>query len=304
MKKILLFGLVGLIGLFFTNCTKDLQNNTEGTLEGGYVTVDNANINYVVGDGGAYSFNLFAHQNIDYDIVKINIYKSAEIFSASEKKLLVSNEILSESINVAGTDRLTVTSKKYAYTDLINGLTIGGNPLPASDGQLSIGDKFVFRIESELANGNKVQQSFKVNMVVSTRYAGTYICTDLKYYRLGVLSPSYWLDAELVIKSIDAITYEYDWGSTIGWTGPLYFQVDGDGNITYPAEWNGKAQVLNGQPLITCDRNLSDLANVPCNGSNKVIKDDINGKDQLILTYGYYTAGSGPREFTETLVKK
>lgn len=304
MKKILYIGFVAIWGLMFTQCTTEPQDITEGAVEGGYVEVDNPNLNYVVGDGSTYSFNSLVFQNAEFDVTKLLIYKSAAIFQSSDNTTHVSNEILAETIDVPGTDRVTVASKAYSYADLIDGLTVNGGPIPAEDGQLTIGDKFIFRVVSELADGSTHQQSYTVNMTVSTRFAGTYICNELEYWRIGVQSPSYWLGNELVVKSIDAITYEYDWGSTIGWTGPLYFQVDGDGNITYPETWNGVAQTLNGQPLITCDRNLGDLANVPCDGSNKVIKDDVNGKDQLVLTYGYYTGGSGPREFYETLIKK
>ncbi len=304
MKKLLYVSFVVVFGLLLSQCNKEPQDNTEGAKEGGYITVDNANLNYVVGDGSSYSFNMTVHQNADFKVSKIHLYKSAVIYDKIDSVSVTTNEILEKTIDVSGSDPITLNSGDFAYPDLIAGLTVNGTALPESDGELSIGDKFVFRVVSELSDGSKYQQAYKVNLTVSTRFAGTYVCTDLTYFRIGVQSPSYWLGHELVIKSIDAITYEYDWGSTIGWDGPLYFQVDGDGNITYPDEWNGVAQTLNGQPLITCANNLSDLSNVPCEGSNIVIKDDVNGKDQLIMTYGYYTSGSGPREFHEVLVKK
>lgn len=303
MKKISIIALLAAFALVFTHCEMVYDDNTAGFKEGGLITSSKALLNYVVGDGGTYSFDMLVHQNPDFKVKEVNIYKSARIADTSGV-IQKSNEVLAETVTVDGTVNTTVNSSDYAYADLIKDLTIDGNPLPASDGQLSIGDQFVFRIESVMENGDAFQQSFTVQMTVSTRYAGTYICTALQYWRIGVQSPSYWLGHELVIKSIDAITYEYDWGSTIGWDGPLYFQVDASGNITYPDTWNGVAQTLNGQPLTTCVANPGDLSNVPCTGSNVVIKDDVNGEDQLILTYGYYTGGSGPREFHETLVKK
>jgi hypothetical protein len=82
-----------------------------------------------------------------------------------------------------------------------------------------------------------------------------------------------------------------------------YFQVN-DGVISYPLEWAGAAQLLNGQPLITCQTNPNDLINV-CGepGANTVVNDDVEGKDQLIMALGYYTAGSGPRQFYQVLEK-
>lgn len=288
--------------LLFVSCEEDLQNNTGGTPEGGLVRTSNSALNYVVGNDGTYSFDLQVQQNPDYSVKEINIYKSA-VIADSDSTQAISNEILQETVTVEGDKNIVLRSSEYSYADLTEGLTINGNALPASDGELNIGDRFIFRIESVMENGDKFQQNYEVEMTVSTRFAGKYVCTDLTYYRIGVESPSYWLGNELQIKSIDAITYEYGFGETIGWDGPLYLQIDADGNITYPEEWNGEAQTLNGQPVTTCDRNPGDLTNVACDGSNIVIKDDVNGADQLIMTYGYFTGGSGPREFKETLVK-
>ncbi|MEZ4907645.1 MAG: hypothetical protein R2771_08435 [Saprospiraceae bacterium] len=306
MKKIIIFSLVILSGLFFTNCSSELQDNTAGAVLGGYVTVDNANLNYVVGDGGTYAFDMLTHENSDYDIKSVKIYKSAVIYDAASDSILTTNEVLSETIDLSSNTNTKVSSKAYSYADLIEGLTLNGNSLPASDGDLSIGDKFEFRIETVMANGETYQQAYTVNMTVSTRFAGTYLVTAGSYYRLGVLSADMWVGELMVIESIDAKTYRWtDWGAASGWTGNnLYFVVEDDGTITYPAEWDGVAQTLNDQPLTTCESNASDLSNVNCAGSNYVIKDDVNGKDQLLLVHGYYTAGSGPREFDFTLVKK
>lgn len=302
MKKIIYIGLLAITGLFLSQCTTDLQDNTEGAQEGGIITTGSSSLNYVVGNDGTYGFDMLVQQNSEFPVSQVNLYKSAQLNVDGENKL--SNEILVETIDVGGVVPVTINSKEYAYADLIDGLTIDGAPLPATDGELTIGDKFIFTIESVMASGEKFQQAYKVNMTVSTRYAGTYTCVDMQYWRIGVQSPNYWLGHELVVKSIDAITYEYDWGSSIGWDGPLYFQVDADGNISYPAEWDGVAQTLNGNPLTTCATTPADLSNVPCAGSDIVVKDDVNGADQLIMTYGYFTAGSGPREFYDVLVKK
>ncbi len=307
MKKIIYLSLVLLFAVMLAQCTKEPQNIMEGAKEGGYVTVDNANINYVVGDGKAYSFTSFVHQNSEFDVVKLHIMKSARIYQQADSSVHSSNEIEAEVIDVEGTDRINVASKGYSYADLIEGLTIDGNPLPTSDVSLNIGDKFVFRIVAEMADGSLHQQSYTVNMTVSTRYAGTYIITEGAYYRLGDLSADMWVGGEAIIESVDATTYRYyEWGILSGWDGNvLYFQVDSEtGKITYPAKWNGEDQKLNGQPLTTCETTPGELSNVNCNDYNVVVNDDVEGKDQLKMTYGYLTAGSGPREFQFVLTKK
>jgi hypothetical protein len=141
-------------------------------------------------------------------------------------------------------------------------------------------------------------------MSVSTRFAGTYSVIEGFYFRLGVDQGPMWTGENIVIKSVDAITYEwYAWGELSGW-GPysFYFQIDPVTNaITYLPD-----QTLNDQPVITPYANPGDLSNViPLAGANinSAIKDDVEGKDQMNMCYGYYTGGSGPREFYFLLEK-
>jgi hypothetical protein len=55
---------------------------------------------------------------------------------------------------------------------------------------------------------------------------------------------------------------------------------------------------------MTCSIN-NGFTVLTCNNTTSLAEpDDVNGKDVLNLTVGYLTAGSGPREFFEKLVKK
>lgn len=309
MKKIIYIGLLAITGLFLSQCTTDLQDNTEGAQEGGLISSNNNSLNYVVGNDGTYSFDMLVQQNADFPVSQVNLYKKAQINVDGENKL--SNEILSESIDVGGVVSTSIKSKEYAYADLIDGLTIDGTPLPASDGNLTIGDKFIFRIESVLSNGNKFEQSFTANMTVSTRFAGRYLVLEGEYFRLGANNGggTMWVGGEVIISSVDAQTYKFEeWGAISGWTGNvLYFQIDpSTSEIIYPAEWDGVAQTLNGEPLMTPQTHASDMTSViPIAGAdiNTAIKDDAEGKDRLNMCHGYYTGGSGPREFYFLLEK-
>ena len=109
----------------------------------------------------------------------------------------------------------------------------------------------------------------------------------------------------MLIESVDATTYrvvEY-FGAFNG--NEYYFQIDENDKITYPAETpDGDAQTGNGEPMTTCALNPGDLTNVPCGAdTNIVIRDDVSGKDRLVMTFGYFTGGSGPREFYQVLEK-
>lgn len=301
MKKYKFLFFLLILGVVFTQCTIEPQDNTEGAMEGGQIIMDNASFNYVVGDGSAYDFSMLVLQNEDFPVAKVQLYKSALITVDGVQQ--ATNEVLAEEITVDGTDPVNITSSGYDYAALIDGLTVGGNPLPASDGELSIGDRFIFRIVSVLENGNEFQQAYQVNLTVSTRFAGKYRFVEGVYYRLGVLTSAgdYWFD-EYQFESVDAVTYKMI-GMCAWLDNELYFQILEDGTIHYPLEWNGAGQLLNGAPLITCVENPADMTNVNCGQSDYVVKDDVNGKDRLYMSFGYFTPGSGPREFYQVMEK-
>jgi len=279
-------------------CDSEDDLVTENAKEGGLIDILNPNLNYVVGSTNAYSFTLFVYQG-EVKTKKLYFYRS--YFNSADT--LNSNEVLDATVDITSDVQHKVTSNSYYYADLIKDLTVNGVPVTAVDGELSIGDKFIFRIVAELSDGRLVEQAVKVNLTVSTRYAGTYKFIQGEYFRLGVLTDqgSYW-DPEYVIESVDAITYKMigmcAWPDNV-----LFFQVDASGIISYPPEWAGAAQILNDMPLITCADNLTDMTGVHCESSNYVINDDATGKDRLIMSFGYYTTGSGPRVFYQVLEK-
>jgi len=305
MKKyIYILSLVALIPFLLPQCDSEDDLVTKGALEGGLMDILTPSINYVVGNTNSYNFSMKVYQgNIKTE--KVALYKS--FYSVKDDTTggsPWSNEVLESTIDI--TDNLTnfITSPGYYYADLIDGLTFKGKALPASDGALNIGDAFFFRVVTSIDDGREVEQSTKVKLTVSTRFAGKYRTAKAEYYRLGVLTytEADW-PSEISIESVDAITYKM-----VEYMGPfdgntLYFQIDAAGKISYPLKWAGADQVLNDQPIITCTDNAGDMTNVHCGESNRVVKDDVGGKDRLIMSIGYYTPGSGPREFYQVLEK-
>ena len=194
-----------------------------------------------------------------------------------------------------------MVNMSFSYTDLISGLTVGGEPLPANETELNIGDFWNLRVESVMDDGAAIQQKSPVKMTVSSRYAGTYTVAVGEYYRIGVPRPDVAWPSTMVIESVNATTYRQ-----VEYFGPfngnvLYFTII-DGVIDYPAEFDGEAQMGNDLPLITCTRDAASMTNVHCETSNVVVDDDAGGEDKLIMSYGYI-ADSGPREMYQELVK-
>lgn len=318
MKKILYIFSIAILGVFLVQCDKEFDDIvTENAKIGGLIDVSSAAQNYVVGDGASYSFDLYLNQNADASIKTVNVYKSfssvavawsvpADHTEADSIPAKTSNEVLQETFSVSNGESHWISVAAMDFTALTANLLVDGNALPASDGDLRIGDSFNFTVEAILNDGRTVTQAYEVKMAVSTRFAGTYTIVAGSYFRIGVdQGADFQVGETALIESVDAKTYVWsDWGVASGWDGnKLYFQVEDDGSITYPAEWNGVAQILNDQPLITCELNAQDLTNVGCGNSNFVVKDDVSGKDQLKLVHGYLTSGSGPREFEFILVK-
>ena len=321
MKKLLYISFLALVAVFFIQCDSVDDLMTENALEGGLVDISVTGINYVVGSGSAYTFDLFVHQEGDVKIETINFYKSCFYAAAipwsdpndtthataDSVAAKYTDEILEHTIAITEkTKSHSIATRDWTWEDLREGLTQeDGNELPLTDATMEIGNYFQFRVEAVLSDGRVVNQNSNVRMTVSTRYAGTYKCIEAEYYRIGV--PTYtaadW-PAVTAIESVDAITYkivEY-FGAFDGNT--FYMQIDAAGKITYPAEWAGVAQVGNGEPMITCESNPADMTNVPCGAlSNYVVNDDVEGKDKLYMTFGYYTGGSGPREFYQVMEK-
>ena len=318
MKKIFYISFLVLLGLVFLQCDKEYDDLvTQDAKTGGLLDISNTSINYVVGDNKAYSYDLFVYQSSDYQVKTIKVYKSlyrvpvawsdpddTTHTTADSIPAKWSDEVLEETISITNKNPHSVSVTALDFTGLTANLTITGDSIPTSDGNMRIGDYFNFVVEVVMDDGTKYKQAKPVKMTISTRFAGTYVFVEGEYWRLSVLSSSghYW-EPEYVIESIDAKTYLMN-GVCAWMDQTLYFQVEDDGTITYPESWNGADQTINDEPLITCANDATDMTNVYCSTSNYVVKDDVDGKDQLIMSFGYYTGGSGPREFYQILQKK
>lgn len=293
MKIIKILSILLLSILVIPSC-EDSEDVVTG-IEGGLVEIGNASINYVVGNSGPYNCALTVFQG-EVKTTKVEIYKS---FKTGDK---TSNEVLFKTIDVSDVET-AIKTFQFTFDELIQGLTVAGSPLPDSDTEFLIGDNWQFRYVATTKTGNVVQQNQVTKVTVATRFAGKYRFVEGTYYRIGVLTSAgdYWED-EYLFESIDAKTYKMN--GVCAWLDQeLYFQIEEDLTITYPLVWKGVAQLINGAPLITCADNLSDMQYSNCANSNYVIKDDNAGKDRLIMSFGYYTAGSGPREFYQVMEK-
>ncbi|MFT6747009.1 MAG: hypothetical protein ACJAZ2_001355 [Glaciecola sp.] len=300
MKKIKLYSLALLVVAGLFSCEKDSDVLTGGAETGGLLTVNSGLVGYVVGNGNDFKYpvKVTAFQGA-VATTKIEIYKSF-----TTKAGVSSSEILFKTIDVATSPKNQVIDYTASYNELRADLTVGGAPLPADDSLLQIGDFWSLRYVTTTSEGTVHANAKSTKIAVGTRFAGTYRVIDSNYWRINSESGG-WNGSIRVIESVDATTYRY-----VEYAGPFqsvanshYFTIDADGVVYTPLTYEGNVQLLNGQPLINCASNPADMANACgyAGPQNTVTKDDVNSKDRIYRSYGYFTAGSGPREFYEAL---
>ena len=212
-----------------------------------------------------------------------------------------SNEALLDSYPVSA-DATTTVTDELTYAKLKEGLTINGNPLPDNEVDIAIGSGWQFRFVGVSA-ASDIPLAGSIRVGVLSRFAGIYKVIESAYYRIGVLT-SNWTGQTRFIGSVDATTFSYNdfWGP-FAWGGHSFnFVLDeSDNSLEVPVLVNGEFYA--GSRAIGCSTDYALFTHVPCDGSNVLIPDDLNGKHQIKLTYGYFTDGSGPREFYEILEK-
>jgi hypothetical protein len=227
------------------------------------------------------------------------VYTDAKTGSSSEP-VLFSSYTIDDPLKV-------VIQHEFTYEDLKAGITVDGTGLPDNQADLAVGSGWVLSYKGTTLNGDEVSLAGVVNVAVLSRFAGIYRVLDMEYWRIGVDRPDVYasqIGTTRFIGSVDENTFKYnDYWGPFAWTGGSFnFDVDFTNNsITVPINCCG---LFSGDFETSCSTYPEHLTNVPCGDtSNKLIPDDVTGKHRIILTYGYYTKDSGPREFWEILEK-
>lgn len=222
---------------------------------------------------------------------------------------LTSNEVQYGEYSVDSPLR-TVLTDSLTYDELKAGLTIDGNPLPDTDADIGPGSGWSFRFEGVYASGETLPLAGAINMVLS-KYAGIYVVSESKYVRGVGEDFGGWDGTEVFIGFVDENTLSYNdrWGY-FDWAGcSFHISIDPEtGEVEVPILTD--CGVFAGTGPITCQDNKNAFGNLaavlgyhPCDVSNIIIDDAVNGAHVIKLTYGYMGANGIPRAFTETLTK-
>lgn len=310
MRKIKYLAIaITLFSAAFVACEEDSDELTGDKNIGGLLKIETPLIGYVVGNGvtkeytGSFSITQGSVRTNTVDIYKSFTNTKGTLDPADDE---VSNEILLKSSTLSSTATNEVVSYTVSYNELITGLTVGGNSLPASDGGLNVGDYWTLRLVSNTSAGTANMNTKTTKVSVGTRFAGDYKVLEAEYYRIGVPRPDVagpYVGTIVTIESVDAITYKVN-----NWFGPFsgniwYFTIQSD-VIGIPATRpDGTGQVANGIQMISCTSHPTEMTNVHCGSSNFVTRDDIEGKDKLTMSAGYLNAPGASREIYQVLEK-
>jgi len=303
MKKIkylllTLFALVTIIACV----DNDNDELTGNATVGGYVSVNNPLISYVVGSGATYSAAGSLFQGNE-QTSSVDIYKSFVNNTTGS----VSNEVLLKTIIIDETTigSLVNFSFSFTYDELITDLVIDDQPLPDNDGNLNIGDYWQLRYASNTSEGDLNFNQKTTKVAVGTRYAGVYDTENSVYWNSGN-NIGNWDGTERIIESVNATVYRHV-GLAYWDDNEFYFTVDNDTNIitVLDVDLEDAGLLLNGSPAMTCTGGTGAFESITCDDTtSRAIPDDVNGADVLEFTVGYFRGVGATREFFEKLTKK
>lgn len=189
------------------------------------------------------------------------------------------------------------------YDQLKEGLTVNGGPLPTDQTELALGSGWVLRFEGQQAT-RKIGLVGNIQIAVLSRFAGLYKVIESTYWRIGVVTAT-WNGEERFIGSVNDTTFSHpDYWGQFAWAGKAFNFIlnESDNSIKVPIILPASG-IYAGNRAINCIDDGALFGFAPCAGSNVLIPDEVNGKHIIKLTYGYYTDGSGSREFYEVLEK-
>ena len=299
LRKI--FSLIFLSSVVFYSCNDadlDVVDNAAGYSEGGLIRNDSKLVNYVIGSGQAYTFDMLIYQGA----IKTTSVDIMKTFTTSTG--LTSNTILLKNVPVTNTES-DFFSYSTTYTELIQGLEINGEPLPESDSDLAIADFWTLTYVAVTSEGNSHANGTTSKLAVSTRLAGTYTVGPSQYLHPTAGDQGSFAGVQRIIESVAnepgfATYLATDIAAWVDDSNFYYFYVsneaaaDGSFDLTIPKEYNGATQLIWGADDIgICEFN--EIPDMPCTNYAKLYDD---GHDELFLNYGYIRS-SGTRQFYE-----
>jgi len=310
MKTIKYLALLFAFSLAFTSCDPNEYDDYGNNQVGGLLEIQESLIPYVLGNSGPYYGN-FNYKAGSVSTSEVNIYK----------KFVRANDGQTSDWALLKTFSSPELSNTYefTYTELIEGLSVDGAPLPNDDSGLAIGDAWILEFRSTTSEGNIVKNVKTTKVALGTRLAGAYKTNDSYYFHYNDPRPGAFNGSERIIESVEITTdyTVYSFRNFLYWDGDgttFYFYVDNDPivnggddyQITIPNEYNGEQQLFVGAyDVVSCDEmvgNLTDPFTYTCDDNVVTLMPD--GHDIVKMVYGYLGSNSHINPGYEFCVKQ
>ncbi len=309
MKKFLV--LLSILSLF-VGCNKDDNPIDEGAKEGGLFEVLSSAIIYNLGEMDKMNpVELRFNQGTGGKIKQINMYH--QYFTTNDAGDVISSDLkLFKSVDVSSYTTPGYISTNISFLDLAKSTTLNGVAIDTVDTDLKSGFYWEISYKAIMEDGREVIIGNKKTIFVNAKFAGNYDIVEKKYYRIGVLRDdlnSSW-ESSTNVSALNATTYILgDYIGPFEGAGYVIFSIEDDGSDVLPLKYYKTypgygALLLNGQPMAVCPEDGGSLVNVTCDPDKNILKKGVGGKDTIIMTFGYVTPGSGPREFYQKLIKQ
>jgi hypothetical protein len=175
MKYIFKISMLVVVTLVFAmnSCVEPDDLITSDAKEGGLV-IPPANL--LLKAGAGQSFDIKVEIPMGPGIESLELTKSY-----NQGDTLTSNTVVLQTISVASANAADTDFVSFSvdYASLKDGLLIDGNPMPADELDLGIGDRWTIVYTSVMADGRRVLNNATTVIAVSNKYAGLYHVTGV-----------------------------------------------------------------------------------------------------------------------------
>lgn len=172
MKHIIKLGVLMLVAqvLFLNSCVEPDDLMTADAKTGGLVV---PSTNLLLKAGANQSFDVVIEIPKGPGIASLEMMK---VFSQGDTLFSNEAELTPVDVSSVNTTDTAFISFSLAYADLKEGLTLGGEPMPAEETGLGIGDYWTIVYTAVMEDGRKVVNNSTTVIAVSNKYAGYYHC--------------------------------------------------------------------------------------------------------------------------------
>jgi len=169
------------LGLILSACQKNEDLITADAKTGG-LAIATASVPYKLGATPTVPLSLTIPMGPGISKIEVfNQYSGVVQINDSTTQSFTSNKVLVSTIDVAEGNVAADLVKDFSisYTDLTQGITYNGGPLPTDETLLPIGDKWTLTYESIMTDGRRVVNNSKTTIAVANIYAGSYQCVGI-----------------------------------------------------------------------------------------------------------------------------